>query len=142
MTRDDDAAHELLAASRDLLGITLRAVASAPVALTVPQHRLLVLVAEDGPRRVGALATDLGVNQSNASRLVDRLVGQGLLSRAPDPDDRRASVVTLSDTGREVVDHVTAARLEALRALVADLSPAQRERLAVALRPLNHTAEQ
>ena len=75
------AAQALLDLSRVLMGITLRAVAAAPVALTVPQHRVLLTIAADGPRRVGALADDLGVNQSNASRIVDRLVSQGLVHR-------------------------------------------------------------
>ena len=68
LAADLRAAHALLDVSRVLMGITLRAVAAAPVALTVPQHRVLLTIASDGPRRVGALADDLGVNQSNASR--------------------------------------------------------------------------
>ena len=96
----DEAAAALLTTSRALLGISVRSVAAAPVPLTVPQHRLLVMVSADGPRRVGTLAQDLGVNQSNASRLVDRLVAQGLVRRAPDLEDGRATVVELTGAGR------------------------------------------
>ena len=53
---DVAAARALLDTGRMLLGITLRAVAAAPVPLTVQQHRVLVMIAADGPRRVGALA--------------------------------------------------------------------------------------
>ena len=122
----DEAAAALLTTSRALLGISVRSVAAAPVPLTVPQHRLLVMVSADGPRRVGTLAQDLGVNQSNASRLVDRLVAQGLVRRAPDLEDGRATVVELTGAGRRVLDSVTEHRLQELRAVVAEMSPASR----------------
>jgi len=122
----DEAAAALLTTSRALLGISVRSVAAAPVPLTVPQHRLLVMVSADGPRRVGTLAQDLGVNQSNASRLVDRLVAQGLVRRAPDLEDGRATVVELTGAGRRVLDSVTEHRLQELRAVVAEMSPAGR----------------
>ena len=69
---DDDveaAASAFVEASRALMGVSLRSIATAPIALTVPQHRLLVRITADGSRRVGELAADLGVDQSNASRL-------------------------------------------------------------------------
>lgn len=132
----DEAALALLDASRVLMGITLRAVAASPVPLTVPQHRLLVVISVRGPQRIGALAADLGVNQSNASRLVDRLVDQGLLARASDPEDGRASLVSLTDAGTAALDAVNELRLDQLRELVQDLSPTGRRGLAGGLRRL------
>ena len=132
----DEAALALLDASRVLMGITLRAVASSPVPLTVPQHRLLVVISVRGPQRIGALAADLGVNQSNASRLVDRLVDQGLLARSTDPEDGRASVVSLTEAGVAAYDGINELRLEQLRELVQDLSPTGRRGLASGLRRL------
>lgn len=119
----EDAAWAFMTASRALLGMSLRSVAAAPVPLTVPQHRLLVLLSADGARRVGALAVDLGVNQSNASRLVARLVQQGLARRVDDPDDRRAQLVELTVAGRTVLDAVSELRLRELRAVVAAMPP-------------------
>ena len=123
-----ETAQALLDVGRALMGITLRSVAAAPVALTVPQHRVLLLIATDGPRRVGVLAADLGVNQSNASRLVDRLVGQGLARRTSDVADARASLVDLTPLGRkvlrEVQDHRLAAVLEIVRAVPSHTRPA------------------
>jgi len=119
MTDAEAAAVAFMTASRALLGMSLRSVAAAPVPLTVPQHRLLVLVSADGPRRIGTLADDLGVNQSNASRLVARLVDQGLVRRVTDPADGRASVVEATAAGRRVLDAVSEHRLRELRAVVA-----------------------
>jgi DNA-binding MarR family transcriptional regulator len=124
MTDAEAAAAAFMTASRALLGISLRSVAAAPVPLTVPQHRLLVLVSSDGPRRVGTLADDLGVNQSNASRLVARLAEQGLVQRVADPADGRVSVVEATAAGRRVLDAVSEHRLRELRAVVAGMPPA------------------
>ena len=134
------AAQALLDLSRVLMGITLRAVAAAPVALTVPQHRVLVTIAADGPRRVGTLADDLGVNQSNASRIVDRLVSQGLVHRTRDHEDGRASLVELTSEGHDVLDAVGEHRREALLHVVARV-PGDAIDLASALEQLNAAAE-
>jgi DNA-binding MarR family transcriptional regulator len=116
---DLEAARALLDVSRLLMGVTLRAVAAAPVPLTVPQHRVLLTIAAEGPPRVGALADDLGVNQSNASRIVDRLAGQGLVRRTRDGKDGRASLAALTPKGRRVLDAVHEHRLAALVDVVA-----------------------
>lgn len=134
------AAQALLDLSRVLMGITLRAVAAAPVPLTVPQHRVLLTIAADGPRRVGTLADDLGVNQSNASRIVDRLVSQGLVHRTRDREDGRASLVELTREGHDVLDAVGEHRRAALLAVVARV-PEDTIGLASALEQLNAAAE-
>lgn len=130
----EEVAEALLHASRVLMGVTLRAIAAAPVPLTVPQHRLLVVISRQGPQRIGALAEDLGVNQSNASRLVDRLVVQCLLERATDPQDGRASLVSLTEQGERTIAAVNELRLVELRRLVADLPLAGRRSMASGLR--------
>ena len=135
------AARALLELSRALVGVTLRAVAAAPVALTVPQHRVLVMIAADGPRRVGTLADDLGVNQSNASRIVDRLVGQGLVHRIPDSADGRAWLVDLTPDGHSLLRAVQDHRLAALLDVVTRV-PAGAEGLAGALEQLSVAAEE
>ena len=116
-----EVADALLDVGRALMGITLRSVAASPVPLTVPQHRVLLLVATDGPRRVGVLAADLGVSQSSASRLVDRLVAQDLAQRLPDPADGRASLVALTALGEEVLAAAHERRLAVVLDAVAAL---------------------
>ena len=120
------AAQALLDLSRMLMGVTLRAVAAAPVALTVPQHRVLLTIATDGPRRVGTLADDLGVNQSTASRIVDRLASQGLVHRRRDREDGRASLVELTSEGHDLLDAVREHRLAALLDVVGEPEHDQR----------------
>jgi DNA-binding MarR family transcriptional regulator len=50
--------------------------------------------------RVGDLARALRVTVGGTSKLVDRIERAGLIARAPDPDDRRASRVTLTTAGK------------------------------------------
>ncbi|KQQ66217.1 hypothetical protein ASF63_13010 [Microbacterium sp. Leaf320] len=49
--------------------------------------------------RVNELSRDLGITIGAASKFVDRLERDGLAARAPHPDDRRSSLVTLTQTG-------------------------------------------
>lgn len=59
--------------------------------------------APDEGLRVGDLAHALAVTVGGTSKLVDRIEAAGLIARSPDPDDRRASRVTLTPLGRRTV---------------------------------------
>jgi DNA-binding MarR family transcriptional regulator len=51
------------------------------------------------PVRVKSLARELDVSPAAASQAVDRLVAYGVLSRSPDPDDRRAVRLSFTPKG-------------------------------------------
>ena len=61
----------------------------------------------------------------NITRLVDKLIQKGLVSRCPQPDDRRVVVVRITGTGRRLVDRATPAAQAAPAAALARLKPAQ-----------------
>jgi DNA-binding MarR family transcriptional regulator len=61
---------------------------------------------------VGDVGSQLGITTAAASQLVDKLVQQGWVERAEDPDDRRVKRLTLSRTGRELVELGLEARLK------------------------------
>src|SRR6266540_2888529 len=61
---------------------------------------LFISRAPAGSMRVGELARALRVTVGGTSKLVDRIERAGLLAREPDPDDRRASRVTLTVAGK------------------------------------------
>jgi DNA-binding MarR family transcriptional regulator len=73
---------------------------------------------------VNQVAATLGVSVSQASRVVDHLVGHGLVSRTEDARDRRAKRVSISPTGRELLrtfEHdVTQAQFGVIAELPAD----------------------
>ncbi|WP_062464320.1 MarR family winged helix-turn-helix transcriptional regulator [Demequina soli] len=56
----------------------------------------------DGPQRLGDLGAHVLLSQPGLSRLVDRLVERGLISRCVDPTDKRAAHLSLTDEGRAI----------------------------------------
>jgi MarR family transcriptional regulator for hemolysin len=65
--------------------------------------------------RQNALAEAVGIEGASLVRLLDELATSGLVTRTPDPADRRANLVSLTEDGRRTVAEVIA-DLEALRA--------------------------
>lgn len=59
----------------------------------------------EGERRLSELAELRNVDQSVISRQVGELEAQGLVSRRPDPADRRASLIRLTPEGLRVLEH-------------------------------------
>jgi DNA-binding MarR family transcriptional regulator len=55
------------------------------------------------PLRVKELADAVVLSPTAMSRFVDRLERDGYVRRAPDPDDRRALQVTITDDGRKLL---------------------------------------
>lgn len=75
-----------------------------------------------------ALRRVLGLTPSGAVRLVDRLAGEGLVTRGPGADGRSRAVILTAD-GRRVAKQIAAARSATLRHALADLSAAERDTL-------------
>lgn len=136
----EQATDVFLTASRALVGISVRSLAASPVEVTLPQHRLLVLLAAHGEQTIGVLAERLGINQSNASRLVDRLERLDLVRRRRSDVDGRAVAVTIQASGRAVLDAVTAHRRREIAGLLARLSPAERDGAALGMAAFDRAA--
>lgn len=79
--------------------------------------------------RVSALATHLGIAPRSATEVADALEGAGLLTRSPDPTDRRAVLLTLTGEGLHTVAAVRDRRRAAAERAMATLSPADRTEL-------------
>ncbi len=76
----------------------LRAEHELPLAFFEPLF--FISRSRDGSLRVGDLAQALRITVGGTSKLVDRIERAGLIRREPDPDDRRASRVALTDAGK------------------------------------------
>ena len=83
-----------------------------------------------GPLRLTDLLKTEQLKQPALTSLVAKLEQDGLLQRRQDPADGRASLLSLSRTGRELVRSRHANRVEKLTALVAQLTPDERAVLA------------
>lgn len=140
---DDAVAHEpstrdveaVLDATRAVGALIAETLATADPSVTMPQWRVLVLASE-GDCNVSAVAEDLEIHASNATRICDRLVQAGLLRRERAAWDRRHVLLVLTDRGRHLVDTATADRRRRIARAMSHLSPQQQEDLAQALRDL------
>lgn len=74
----------------------------ADIGLTAAQAGVLFSIPAEGGAGVNAVAEALGLAQSAASVLVQRLEQAGLAERQPDPSDRRAVRLTLTARGRSL----------------------------------------
>jgi DNA-binding MarR family transcriptional regulator len=101
--------------------------------MTSTQRLALFETAIEGPLRLSELAGRMGITAPTASRAVDGLVEIGLLERLPDPEDRRAVRIDLTDRGRHDVEERKARVTAALEPAAAALSERDRARLAALL---------
>lgn len=116
-------------ATRLIAGLIAASLASLEPPLTMPQWRVLVLASESNCN-VSAVAEDLGVHMSNATRTCDRLVRAGLLERQRTDVDRRQVLLVLSDAGRRLYEVAMGYRRRRLEALMAQMDPEDRAALA------------
>lgn len=91
--------------------------------LTIAQLKVLSLVvtSEDGATG-GGLAETFGVSMATTSKHVDRLVEQGLVTRAFDADDQRVRRIRATELGRAVVLRMMASRPELGSEVLRDLA--------------------
>lgn len=75
-----------------------------PARLTPTQFSALARLRERGPTSQNRLGRDIAVDAATIKGVVDRLAARGLVAVAPDVDDGRRVVVTLTDEGRDLVD--------------------------------------
>ncbi len=67
------------------------------------QWRALATLAEEGAMRIGVLAAECRVTQPGMTRLVTSMVEHGLVTRAVDAADPRATLVTITELGRNAI---------------------------------------
>lgn len=110
--------------------------AFAPLDVTPGQARALRVLTRHGEMRMSALSEHLRIAPRSGTEVADDLERRGLVRRRPDPDDRRAVLVALTDQGEQVSEQVRAARSAEGDAYFAALSDADRQELARILRVL------
>lgn len=88
------------------------------IGLTPQQHQALLAVrAHAGPEaiHVSELAERLLIKNHSALGLVDRLIERGLLTRAPSTRDRRRVLLTLTESGAEILERISRDNLGQLK---------------------------
>lgn len=103
--------------------------------------RVLSLLDEHGPSGVGRLAAHDRSSQPTMSGAVATLVERGWVTKEPDPDDARAALVTLTDTGRHALSVVRERSAGAVSAAIREHPTLTPEDLAIAITVLREVLE-
>ncbi len=106
--------------TRDLLGLAVRSVDEVGD-VSLPQMRLLFALRDEGRSSCTDLAHVLGVSGSSITRLADRLVASGHVTRTGDPASRSRVLLALTEHGDEVIDAVLAWRSRELTRVLRSL---------------------
>ena len=95
------------------------------VEVTMPQLKVLAVLAVRGPTRAGALATALGVRPPTVTGILGRLARQGFIGRHRSAEDRRITLVALSRSGATLIERLFAAQERALAGTLRQLGPSE-----------------
>ncbi|MGQ7294975.1 MarR family winged helix-turn-helix transcriptional regulator [Quadrisphaera sp. KR29] len=130
---DDDDRRVLGAAAARVIDVITAAAAELDAGLSPPQLRVVVVLHEQGPSSVSAVAAATRSAVSTASRTADRLSGLGLLERVQG-DDRREVLLRLTRRGSALAREWVERRSDAVVAALEHWSPQRRAALLAVLR--------
>jgi DNA-binding MarR family transcriptional regulator len=102
---------------------------AAESGIGVGQHLVLKMLAEAGPSSQRVLSDQLRIDRSVMVGICDSLEQAGHVRRERDESDRRAYAVTITASGRRLLDRAEGAVPAFLDDTFKDLSPAEREQL-------------
>ena len=101
--------------------LTQANITAAGIAITLDQWQVLKTLEANPDITYRQIADTVFKDLASITRIIDRLVRKGAIRRAPHPEDRRRSALTLTRTGcnsiRAVEPIVRASRRQALRAI-------------------------
>ncbi len=132
----DEAVDALMTMSKVLVGITASSLVSTLDTVTLPQFRILVLLAGQARTRPSDLARQLSVQPSGITRMLDRLVAAGFVLRSLSDRNSREMDLALTVTGEALVADVLAQREDDLRHLMSDLTASEMSLVVSGLRLL------
>jgi DNA-binding MarR family transcriptional regulator len=109
-----------------------------PWQITPGQARAIDVVRHRDAIRLSDLSERLRIAPRSTTEVVDGLEERGLIERRPDPADRRATLVTLTDDGKRVAGEIRKAQAAEAERFFGELSKADRTALARILADLRH----
>jgi DNA-binding MarR family transcriptional regulator len=140
VSNTDELVDAVLGASRALVAVAARSLATVAEDVTLAQYRVLVVLASRGPQRLADLATALTVDRSTATRMCDRLVRKGLVGRRRGTEDRRVVRISLTEAGALLVHEVSRRRRAEIHRIVRRMHPASRAPVVDALQAFAEAA--
>lgn len=101
-------------------------------------YEVLALLRRAEPELLTPLqvAQKLMTSQSGMTGKLDRLERQGLVQRTPDPEDRRAIRLGITDSGRTLIDEAVTTSLSVYQSMLEDFTPTEAKDLEALLEKL------
>jgi DNA-binding MarR family transcriptional regulator len=103
------------------------------IGVTRPQWHVLSILKRNEGINQGGLAELLEVEPITAGRMIDRLQEAELVERRPDPADRRAWRLYVTDKGKELFDQLRPCAMETFDEALEGIGPKEREELMASL---------
>jgi DNA-binding MarR family transcriptional regulator len=143
MTGEPDV-HDVAAALRVSIGLLLRRMRQARPddELSLPESSALARLDRAGPATPGALAKLEQISPQSMGATLAALEARGLIERRADPADGRRVVLSVTETGRELLQNKRGARTEQLaQALSTGFTPTELRQLSQAAPLLERLAQ-
>jgi len=132
--------QQLLRLSRRSQAIHVRT-SSGEIVLERSSYGILCLILDEGPQRLGTIATAFTLDPSTITRQVQAVEKAGLAVKTVDPSDRRASLLSLTEQGREAIETARGYRREMLAKIIGDWPEEERQGFGASLAKFNDTIE-
>jgi DNA-binding MarR family transcriptional regulator len=110
---------------------------SGDVDLERSSYGILCLLDDEGPQRLGAIATTFRLDPSTVTRQVQAVVNLGMARKDPDPSDRRATVLSITELGTEAVTSARDYRRKMLHKILEGWTPDERQQFLESLTRFN-----
>lgn len=114
---------------------------SGEIELERSSYGILCFIADNGPQRLGAIASAFQLDPSTVTRQVHTVVNLGLADRATDQSDRRATVLSLTTLGQDSVKSAREHRRRMLEAILGEWTLEEREQFSRLLTRFNRTVD-
>jgi DNA-binding MarR family transcriptional regulator len=109
--------------------------------LSLARFRVLSALQSAGRIRMNELSAALGVAPRTVTTIIDALEKDGMVTRLPDPADRRATLLDITQDGLDQLGRFRGMHDSAAAELFDVLTPAERRQLAGLLRRLKAAAD-
>ena len=131
---DESLSEAFFSVARQLREMSQEAL--APWDITPAHLRALRVLRRHGTMRLSELSDHLHIAPRSTTEVADALESRGLIERRPDPGDRRATLVEVTEPGTGLLEAIRGARDSEAERVFSRLSPADRADLARILRQL------
>lgn len=105
-------------------------------------YSMLVALHDSGPRRASDLVGQFSIDKGAVSRQVQALLELGMIERTPDPEDRRAAILAITEEGERRLKKIMRTRREELRERLAGWESGDLDDFVTALGRYNASLEE